>query len=88
MNPVRPKAILASAPFSYTGILGIYIPFTGEANLNVAAPSFVVAVSAAHEQMHQKGYSREDEANFLSIQALSLIHISCCAGSIHGSSRL
>ena len=69
VNPVRPKAILASAPFSYTGILGIYIPFTGEANLNVAAPSFVVAVSAAHEQMHQKGYSREDEANFLSIQA-------------------
>lgn len=68
-NPVRPKAIFASEPFSYTGILGIYIPFTGEANLNVAAPSFVVAVSAAHEQMHQKGYSREDEANFLSIQA-------------------
>ena len=67
-NSVRPKAIFASEPFSYTGILGIYIPFTGEANLNVAAPSFVVAVSAAHEQMHQKGYSREDEANFLSIQ--------------------
>lgn len=66
---VRPKAIFFSEPFSYTGILGIYIPFTGEANLNVAAPSFVVAVSAAHEQMHQKGYSREDEANFLSIQA-------------------
>ncbi len=66
-NSVRPKAIFASEPFSYTGILGIYIPFTGEANLNVAAPSFVVAVSAAHEQMHQKGYSREDEANFLSM---------------------
>ena len=66
-DTVRPKTILASEPFSYTGILGVYIPFTGEANLNVAAPPFIVAVSAAHEQAHQKGYSREDEANFLSI---------------------
>lgn len=66
-DKVRPKTILASVPFSYTGILGVYIPFTGEANLNVAAPPFIVAVSAAHEQSHQKGYSREDEANFLSV---------------------
>lgn len=65
---VRPKAILASEPFSYTGILGIYIPFTGEANLNMSAPPFTVVLSTAHEQIHQKGYSREDEANFLAIQ--------------------
>ncbi|MBQ7064786.1 MAG: DUF3810 domain-containing protein [Firmicutes bacterium] len=67
-DSVRPKYIMISEPFSYTGILGIYIPFTGEANLNVAAPSYTLPLSAAHEQSHQKGYSREDEANFLAIQ--------------------
>ena len=68
----HPKGILASQAFSYTQILGIYIPFTGEANLNTEAPPFIVAVSSAHEQAHQKGYSREDEANFLAIQTCLL----------------
>ncbi len=66
-DPVRPKPIIGSEPFSYTGILGVYIPFTGEANINMAAPPFIVASTTAHEQSHQKGFSREDEANYLSV---------------------
>ena len=43
---------------------------TGEANVNVNYPDFVVASSAAHEMAHQRGIAREDEANFISFAVL------------------
>ena len=49
---------------TYTHISGIYSFFTGEANLNTNYPDFVNVYTTAHEMAHQRGISREDEANF------------------------
>ena len=63
----RPKPVLASLGMSYAGITGIYIPFTGESNVNISIPTFDIPVTAAHEMAHQKGFSREDEANYIAL---------------------
>lgn len=63
--PGRVKPILLSRPMTYTNISGIYSYMTGEANVNVHYPDYVVAFTAAHEMAHQRGVSREDEANFM-----------------------
>ena len=60
-----PKQVALSTPMTYTHISGVYTFFTGEANVNVNYPDYVVAFSAAHEMAHQRGISREDEANFV-----------------------
>ncbi|MBD5560796.1 MAG: DUF3810 domain-containing protein [Clostridia bacterium] len=60
----RPKPVLASELMSYAGISGIFIPFTEEANVNVADPPLLVGSSAAHETAHFLGIASEDEANF------------------------
>ncbi|MBQ9511237.1 MAG: DUF3810 domain-containing protein [Clostridia bacterium] len=60
------KPVLLSEPWSYTQIAGVYSFFTGEANVNVNYPDFIIATSAAHEMSHQRGVGREDEANFVS----------------------
>ncbi|MEP7319198.1 MAG: DUF3810 domain-containing protein [Panacibacter sp.] len=49
---------------SYLGTLGYYNPFTGEAQVNTAIPSFLVPYTVCHEIGHQLGYGTEDEANF------------------------
>jgi hypothetical protein len=64
-----PKPILLSKLMNYTGICGIYFPFTGEANVNVAIPESSLPSTAAHEMAHQRGFSREDEANYISYLA-------------------
>lgn len=61
----RVKPIMLSEPMSYTHITGIYTFFTGEANLNVNFPDYTLPFTAAHEMAHQRGISREDEANFI-----------------------
>jgi hypothetical protein len=60
----RPKGILASKLLSYTGITGIYIPFTCEPNVDTDMPDFAKPFVAAHESAHFKGFAREQEANF------------------------
>ena len=59
------KQIALSEPMTYTHISGVYSFFTGEANLNVNYPDFVLPYTAAHEMAHQRGIAREDEANFV-----------------------
>ena len=59
------KPIILSEPFTYTHISGVYSFMTGESNLNVNYPDYIVASSAAHELAHQRGVAREDEANFI-----------------------
>ena len=61
----KPKPLLVSEPFSYTNITGVYSFFTGEANINVNYPDYTVPFTVAHEMAHQRGISREDEANFV-----------------------
>ena len=66
---VGTKPILASHPMAYTGITGIYTFFTGEANVNTVYPDYATVFTAAHEMAHQRGISREDEANFVAFLA-------------------
>jgi len=60
-----PKGIASSILFSYSGISGIYNPFTGEANVNTLNSVYMIPVVALHEMAHQQGIAREDEANFV-----------------------
>jgi len=65
ITAIRAKPIMLSRPMSYTMITGVFFPFTGEPNINMAAPAFEVPSTVAHELAHQKGIAREDEANFM-----------------------
>jgi len=60
-----PKPVLLSGLLSRAGITGIYFPFTGEPNVNTTVPDVELPFSAAHEVAHQRGFAREDEANYV-----------------------
>ena len=60
-----PKPIYFSGLMSRLGLSGFYMPFTGEPNFNAAQPDFDLPYVIAHEKAHQRGFAREDEANFL-----------------------
>ncbi len=70
--PARPKAIFASVAFSWLGITGIYSPFTGEPNVNADVPDPDLPFCASHEVAHQRGFAREDEANYVGYLACRL----------------
>lgn len=61
----KPKVVALSELMTYTHISGVYSFFTGEANVNVNYPDFVIPYTMAHEMSHQRGIAREDEANFV-----------------------
>ena len=58
--------MLLSKLMSYTGITGVYFPYTGEANVNIGPPDSMILSTACHEMAHQRGFAREDEANYIS----------------------
>jgi hypothetical protein len=68
----RPKPLLLSAVASHLGITGIYLPFSGEANVNDTVPDADLPFAASHEIAHQRGFAREDEANYLGYLACRL----------------
>jgi Protein of unknown function (DUF3810) len=68
----RPKAVFLSGLLSRVGITGIYFPFTGEPNVNTTLPDVELPFSAAHEVAHQRGFAREDEANYVAYLACRL----------------
>lgn len=61
----NPKPVLLSELMSYTGITGVYFPFTAEANVNMKNNSSMIPSTISHEMAHQRGFAREDEANFI-----------------------
>lgn len=61
----KPKSIMMSPLLSYTGIWGIYIPFTSEANININIPAPFLPSTTSHEMAHQLGFAREEEANYV-----------------------
>ena len=71
-NYSAPKGVRASELWSYTAIEGVYFPFTGEANVNIAMPPSAIPAAATHEMAHQRGFAREDEANYLGYLASRL----------------
>ena len=62
----KPKGVFFSESMCYTGISGIYFPFTAEANVNIAIPYSMLPSTTCHEMAHQRGFAREDEANYIS----------------------
>jgi len=50
---------------SFMGFYGYYNPFTGEAQLNLTQPRFLIPFVTCHEMAHQLGYASESEANFV-----------------------
>ncbi|MEG1311203.1 MAG: DUF3810 domain-containing protein [Romboutsia sp.] len=64
-NYSKPKYVISSYIMCYTGITGIYFPFTGEANVNVAIPHIYIPSTTLHEMAHQRGFASEDDANFI-----------------------
>ncbi len=70
--PAPPKPVFLSGLLSRAGITGIYFPFTGEPNVNTTVPDVELPFSAAHEVAHQRGFAREDEANYVGYLACRL----------------
>jgi hypothetical protein len=68
----RPKGVILSNYWSYTGIGGVYFPFTAEANVNINMPRFMLPSTTTHEMAHQRGFAREDEANYIAYLAATL----------------
>ncbi|MBQ6755418.1 MAG: DUF3810 domain-containing protein [Oscillospiraceae bacterium] len=68
-TPRVPKAMMFSAFMSATGFTGIYFPYTGESNVNVAQPAIFVPMTAAHELAHQLGVTDEDACNAIGVSA-------------------
>ena len=68
-NYCRPQYLLSSTMFCYMGITGIFIPYTFEANVNSRTPDCSLPHTVLHEMAHQRGFCREDEANFIAFLA-------------------
>ncbi|MCY3002090.1 MAG: DUF3810 domain-containing protein [Planctomycetota bacterium] len=58
---------LASPLMTLGGISGIYWPFTGEPHVNSLPPAPQRLFSALHEVAHERGFAREDEANYIAV---------------------
>ncbi len=59
------KVIALSEPMTYTHISGVFTYYTCEANVNINFPDYDKPFTMAHEMAHQRGFAREDEANFM-----------------------
>lgn len=58
------KNMLFGTIGNYSGYLGYYNPFTGEAQVNTKTPVFIIPFTACHEIGHQLGFASESEASF------------------------
>lgn len=68
----HPKPVLLSKAMSMTGIWGVFFPITEEANVNVAIPDSMKPSTTCHEMAHQRGFAREDEANYIATLTCSM----------------
>ena len=59
------KKMLSGTVGNYSGFLGYYNPFTGEAQVNIKVPAFIIPFTACHEIGHQIGFASESEASFV-----------------------
>lgn len=64
------KQMISSTIGNYSGFLGYYNPFTGEAQVNTVVPKFVIPFTTCHEMAHQLGYASESEASFVGFLAV------------------
>ena len=59
------KPSLFSTGFSYMGVSGYFVPFTGESQYNSKMPDTKILFTQTHETAHQWGFAPENEANFV-----------------------
>ncbi len=67
-----PKSIknsLLRYPLSVMGYSGYLNPITNEAQINGMVPAHRWPVISCHEQAHQLGFAKENEANFMAVMA-------------------
>ena len=64
-----PKGLMGSVFMYNTGTIGVYFPFTMEANYSTYLAQVHFPATVCHEYSHLKGYMFEDEANFVSFIA-------------------
>ena len=67
--PKSIKSSLLSYPLSIMGYSGYLNPITNEAQVNGLVPGHRWPVISCHEQAHQLGYAKENEANFIAVLA-------------------
>lgn len=65
----KPKPVMLSYPWCYTKIIGVFTPFSMEANFNTYNPAPSIGFTLCHELSHLSGFMREDEANFIAYLA-------------------
>lgn len=65
------KTLLAGKAFSYMGITGIFICFTGESGINPDTYPASLPYTMCHEAAHRLTVAPEDEANFCAFLACS-----------------
>ena len=74
-NYVRAKPVSLSHYWSYTGIVGMYDMFLGEANINTDDMNVTeFPATICHELCHAKGYASETDCNLLATLA-------CCSSA-------
>lgn len=66
---VHAKGIACSRIMSLIDFTGFFFPFTAEANVNMDFPTSLLPSTVAHEQAHQRGVAKEQEANFVAVLA-------------------
>ena len=64
---LRPKPIHFSRIMSYLDFTGFFFPMTGEANLNMDSPVFLLPSTSQLEIAHQRGVAMEQECNFVAV---------------------
>jgi hypothetical protein len=69
MGPTSIKESLLTLPLSYMGYGGYLNPISGEAQTNGYINFYKAPVLILHEMAHQLGYAKENEANFIAINA-------------------
>jgi len=70
------KPVTVSPLWSYTGIVGMYVPMWAESNVNTDVPEYTLPHTVYHELAHSRQFSREDECNFIS-------YVTCLAADSH-----
>lgn len=65
----RAKSVFFSKYMSYLGIVGIYMPYTIEANVDTDVLPYKWPAITCHEMAHLRGFMKEEEANYISYLA-------------------
>ena len=96
MESVGAKPLICSRLQSVLGFTGVYLPFTGEANVNIDAPACLVPATIAHEMSHQRMVALEDRGQLRGYRRLRHLSMTRCSqllrptlmGLIHQSNAL